>query len=87
MCHDALPIDEYRAKHHLTNNALCSYCNSAPETVVRVLRNCSGAGKLWNVLVPIEKGQFFHLADLFLGVQQYFRNSNFSAGSTMVASF
>lgn len=62
VCHGMPLTNTQRVCQHLVNNATCPSCQSCPETILHVLRDCTKAKQTWNqFLKPVDKRNFFQM--------------------------
>lgn len=48
LTHGGLLTNEERVRRGMADNSLCPRCNSAPETLMHVLRDCEAVQEFWN---------------------------------------
>jgi len=48
-----------RVRRHLSENAICSVCNGAEETILHVLRDCPAMEPIWRRLLPLRRHHEF----------------------------
>ncbi|KAJ8448033.1 hypothetical protein Cgig2_028909 [Carnegiea gigantea] len=58
--HERLMTNSHRCTRGLTSNPICTICDSAEETTLHLLRDCSLAWTVWNAMLPShDRSSFF----------------------------
>ncbi|KAJ8449185.1 hypothetical protein Cgig2_027187 [Carnegiea gigantea] len=61
--HERLMINSRRCARGLTSNPICTICDSAEETTLHLLRDCSLTRTVWNAMLPSHDRSSFFTGD------------------------
>ena len=63
-CHLSIPVWEVLAARRMNISHLCPICNSGPESIIHMLRDCSLARQVWDSLIPLAALGSFYVSNL-----------------------